>query len=432
MGSYTELTVAGYPLITSKSEVIPEVMTVFRETDRRVFTRRVSERNPLAWGAPDPDNQEIETTIEYSCLVHQAIDRLDVMGFSLRRVRESFEAGRQLKLDELESRAEDKVTPDLLVELWNEQKNFLKTVAFDDYADAFAKVIAGGLMPNRFRDHEKEGLDPIIKYILDDDLFGFRGCDDRLLLRLACNLVGPETRVVQDITELVGAGYYGNDQPVCEAAIHELTAGHTENAPRIILTEGSTDRAILKEALSILYPHLAEYYSFLEFSSSRSPGGAGHLVSLVKAFAGSGVTNRIVALFDNDTSAREATRALTSLSLPPNIVVLHYPDLMLLRDYPTLGPNGLTKSNVNGLAASIELYLGADILRLGNQTLTPVQWKGYSDTLQQYQGEVRKKSALHGAFSRRLAHCRTNPAALEETDWSGLSAILRMVFRVFD
>ena len=105
---------------------------------------------------------------------------------------------------------------------------------------------------------------------------------------------------------------------------------------------------------------------------------------------------------------------------------------MLLRDYPTLGPNGLTKSNVNGLAASIELYLGADILRLGNQTLTPVQWKGYSDTLQQYQGEVRKKSALHGAFSRRLAHCRTNPAALEETDWSGLSAILRMVFRVFD
>ena len=47
---------------------------------------------------------------------------------------------------------------------------------------------------------------PVFKYILDDDLFGFRGCDDRLLLRLACNLVGPETRVVQDITELVGAG----------------------------------------------------------------------------------------------------------------------------------------------------------------------------------------------------------------------------------
>ena len=33
MGTYTELTVAGYPLITSKSAVVPEVMTVFRESD---------------------------------------------------------------------------------------------------------------------------------------------------------------------------------------------------------------------------------------------------------------------------------------------------------------------------------------------------------------------------------------------------------------
>ena len=428
MGSYTELTVAGYPLITSKGAVIPEVMTVFRETDRRVFTRRVSERNPLVWGTPDPDNQEIETAIEYSCMTHQAIHRLDVMGFSFRRVRESFEAERQLKLDELESRAEDNVTPELLVGLWNEQKNFLKTVTFDDYAHAFGKVITGGLTPNQLKDHKKEGLDPTIKYILDDDLCG----DDRLLLRLACDLVGPETRVVQDITELVGAGYYGNYEPVCEAAICGLTAGHAENAPRIILTEGSTDRAILKEALSILYPHLAEYYSFLEFNSSRSPGGAGHLVSLVKAFAGAGVTNRIVALFDNDTSAREATRALTSLALPPNIVALHYPNLNLLCDYPTLGPNGLTNLNVNGLAASIELYLGADILRLGNQTLTPVQWKGYSDTLRQYQGEVREKAEIRVAFSRRVARCRTNPAAVEDTDWSGLSAILQMVFRAFD
>ena len=433
MGSYTELTVAGYPLVTSKSEVVPEVMTIFRETDRRVFTRRVSDRNPLVWGAPDPDSQEIETAIEYSCPAHQAIDRLDVMGFSIRRVRESFEARRQLKLDELESRAKHYVTPDILVGLWNDRKNVLKAVTFDNYADAFAKIIAGGLMPNRFKDHKKEGLDPIIKYILheNDDLFGFYR-DERLLLRLACNLVGSETRVVQDITELVGAGYYGNDENVCEAAIHGLTADHAENAPRIILTEGSTDRAILKEALSILYPHLAEYYSFLEFNSSRSPGGAGHLVSLVKAFAGAGVTNRIVALFDNDTSAREATRTLKPLSLPSNIVVLHYPELELLRDYPTLGPSGLTTLNVNGLAASIELYLGADILRLDNQALTPVQWKGYGDTLRQYQGEVKQKAELRDAFSRRAARCRTKPVALEQTDWSGLSAILQMVFRAFE
>jgi hypothetical protein len=44
MGSYTHLTVAGYPLFETKSEVVPELMTVFRETDRRMFIRRISDR----------------------------------------------------------------------------------------------------------------------------------------------------------------------------------------------------------------------------------------------------------------------------------------------------------------------------------------------------------------------------------------------------
>lgn len=431
MGTYTELTVAGYPLILSKSEVVPEAMTVFRETDRRVFTRGMSDRNVLVWGEPDIDDQETETAIEYSCQTRKVIDRLEVMGFGFRRARQDFEAGRQFELDKFRAWAEDDGDSDWFADRWN----FIKTLTFDGYADAFAKVIAGGLRPAPFDDRKKEGLDPTIKYILDDDddyLLGFLGGDVRLLLRVACELVGPDTYVVQDITALVDAGYYGNDEPVCQNATRALTAGHPESSPRIILTEGATDGAILKEALAILYPHLAEYYSFLDFESSRLPGGAGHLVSVVKAFAGAGITNRVVALFDNDTAARDATRALESVSLPPNIAVRHYPELNLLRDYPTLGPNGLTPLNVNGLAASIELYLGADVLRESDQALTPIQWKGYNHTLGQYQGEVIRKATLHDAFYRKVARCRADPATLEATDWSGLSAILETVFRAFE
>jgi len=42
------------------------------------------------------------------------------------------------------------------------------------------------------------------------------------------------------------------------------------------------------------------------------------LVSLVKAFVAAGITNRVIALFDNDTSAHEPTSALKRISLPPN------------------------------------------------------------------------------------------------------------------
>jgi HEPN superfamily Toprim-like protein len=106
MGTYTELTVAGYPLLTSKSAVIPEVMTMFRESDRHVFVRHLSERNPLVWGSYDGAD-ETEPVIEYSCETRCVIDRLNIMGFTLARVREEFEEGRQYELKECESDTED-------------------------------------------------------------------------------------------------------------------------------------------------------------------------------------------------------------------------------------------------------------------------------------------------------------------------------------
>src|SRR4029434_3275447 len=108
MGTYTELTVAGYPLISSKSAVIPEVMTVFRDSDRREFYRRVAERNVLVWGEPDnPEDPEMEWVIEYSCATSEAIDRLNVMGFTIERVRREFEAGRRAEVEKYQSWVED-------------------------------------------------------------------------------------------------------------------------------------------------------------------------------------------------------------------------------------------------------------------------------------------------------------------------------------
>src|SRR5262249_5912004 len=143
---------------------------------------------------------------------------------------------------------------------FGEDWDLLKSLTFDAYATAFAKVITDGLRPVPFDDHKKVGLDPVIKYILadhDEYLFGFPGTDVRFLLRLACDLVSADSRVVQGITALVHSGDYGEQEPVCENATRALIAGHPENSPRIILTEGSTDAAILKEALALLYPHLS-------------------------------------------------------------------------------------------------------------------------------------------------------------------------------
>jgi hypothetical protein len=429
MGTYTHLTIADYPVVYSKSEIVPEAMTVFRETDRQVFTRRLDERNRLVWGEGE-SNDEVEEAIEYSCEAQVAIERLNIMGFSLNRARREYEEGRRFELAEFEERARDGDD-----QWFRDEWEVLKTLDFERYSQGLAVVLRDGLRPRPFDDHKAAGLEPGVKYILDEPYertLGFLGGDVRLLLRVICGLVDPGARVVQDITDLVDAGYYGRNEPVCANAIRNLTEGHPENAPRIVLTEGSTDGVILKTALEILYPHLQGYYSFLDFDSSRSSGGAGHLVSVVKAFAGAGITNRVIALFDNDTAAREAVRVLRSVHLPPNLAVRHYPDLEFLRAYPTLGPGGLTMLNVNGLAASIELYLGEDVLRDDDGAMIPIRWKGCSDALSQYQGEVGNKARLLERFNEKAVRCRADPSSVDHTAWSGLDAILRTVFVAFD
>ena len=96
-----------------------------------------------------------------------------------------------------------------------------------------------------------------------------------------------------------------------------------------------------------------------------------------------------------------------------------------------LGYVGREDLNVNGLAGSIELYFGKDVLKNGTG-LMPVQWRGYSEGIKQYQGEVTQKSKLLATFNDRVAQCRKDSARIAKTDWSGIDAILQTIFHAFD
>jgi hypothetical protein len=431
MGTYTDLSVAGYPLINSKSAVVPEAMTVFRESDKRVFARRLGERNPLVWGDSYADEaDEVETATMYVSSTDAVIARLEVMGFTINRTRREFESGRQAELAMYQEWAKEDPDPPWFAE----KVKLIEALSFDAYLRALRQVLSDRLRPRPFDDHEKPGLSAAVRYILDDNddyLFGFFASDIRCLIRAVCEVAPKPSEVIQDITDLVDGGYYAPEAPVCQQSIDSLTFGHLENANRIVLTEGATDTQVLKASLRLLYPQLSSYYSFLDFDTARAPGGAGQLASLVKGFAAAGIGNRIIAIFDNDSAARDAKRSLTQLCLPSNIAVLSYPDIEFLRSYPTLGPSGSTNLDVNGLAASIELYFGSDVLRRPDGSLAPVQWKGYVEPVASYQGEVLGKTQLQQAFLGKLAKAESDPAGQERQDWSGIDAILQTIIGAF-
>jgi len=144
-----------------------------------------------------------------------------------------------------------------------------------------------------------------------------------------------------------------------------------------------------------------------------------------------GVANRVIAVFDNDTAANDARRALRGVELPRNFALIHYPDRAWLREYPTLGPSGEIVLDVNGTAASVEMYLGRDVLEVDG-SLCRVQWAGYSQAMNAYQGELLDKIRAVERWHGKADRCLDDPALLARTDWDDLRAIWECIIAAFD
>lgn len=429
MGTYTELYIADFPVYSTKSAVDSIVMSIFRESDKIIEERSVSARNRLMWSEAS-NSEEKETVVEYSATVEQVIDRLNLMGFTVNASKAWFEIGIKEKLETYREWARDGNS-----EWIQPQIDFLETFTFEKYVEALSKVYEKRLVRWTSREDLPKDADPIIKFIYDDQdyemYFGFPTYDIRLFLRVFLEIVPKSKLVVQDITDLVDGGYYDIKEHVCESAIDELTGDYLVDSKVIILTEGSSDKSFLEPALKLLYPHLADYFSFMDFGVSKAAGGASALVTTIKAFIGAGIGNRVVALFDNDTAAKVALKTLKDVNIPNTIRVLHYPDIEICNDYPTIGPSGLSNLNINGLAGSIEVYLGIDTLKIDGE-LTPVQWKGYESSLKQYQGEIVDKGLVQKRYLEKVKICQEDPANILEYDWSGMRAIFKAVFDCFE
>ena len=79
---------------------------------------------------------------------------------------------------------------------------------------------------------------------------------------------------------------------------------------------------------------------------------------LIPISSHSPLTPRGVGTFAGIVQIRKAR----NMTLPSNFRVLQLPHLAWAEAYPTLGPTGLIDANINGLASSIELYLGKSAL----------------------------------------------------------------------
>jgi len=445
MSSHSTLKIGDFEIEWCKNDIDPAIMMLFVRTDKRTSPISLEEWTSAGGDAEHWSDDRCEVT--YSCAVSHMRDRLELRGYTYEVAKESFRIGVHHQIGVLRESLQS--SKGLLAAfpsdpdphyLWVKQREqrtleileVLSPEAWVNGVRATREYPADRLVD--FGDVPE--LKPEEQYVLASSFgryhqFGFPGADILCMLRLVLDAFSNDDRVTYDLTDLVMGDCFDSDSDMIEYAEYILSREYDQTRTTVVLTEGSTDRWILERSAKLICPHLAPFFSFMDFDGVRLEGGAGSLANMVKAFAGAGILNRVVALFDNDTAGNSALQSVRSLRLPWNIKVLTLPLIEIAKTYPTLGPAGVSVMDINGLACAIELYLGSDCLTGSDGNLVPVQWKGYDSKLRRYQGELLAKSEVLERFRAKLATCEAEPSRLDEFDWSGLREVIDLLRSAF-
>ncbi len=378
MGTYCAIQFDGTDVLSSKSVVPDHFISLFQETDRRVTRDEEYERDDIT----------------YSTSRAVMLERLDLLGVTSEAAKTSFErwlaSEREVAAERLLENGEDDTG------LWKEETELLERFNFDEW-----RVRAKWALLNRYNSDNDAVSDPITSKMVDglnyDNWLTWAAADERLILRALLDEMPEVNEVVLDIAQLIHGGYIDPDLFV-EKGRQRLALAARAVDPVVIIGEGASDSRLLEASLRALYPELTEYFTFFDHTELSVDGGVSYLVKFLRAFATARLPNRMIAVFDNDAAGSDGYSEALRSRLPENLKPYKLPDTELARSYPTIGPQGEHLVDVNGKAASLELYLGLHCLTDVNGHLRPVIWSGNQSRTGSYQGVVKDKSAIADAF----------------------------------
>jgi hypothetical protein len=380
MGSSCELSFDAISLLSQKSYVPDEFVCLFQESDRR----------------ESPETDEESVSIGYFAPPQVVRQRLDLLGYTLDYGRQHFQKWLEQERQTYREYEEDEGGN------WaSETVAALQALNYEEWLSRARDVLLTRYDFSRPRDEYKDEIDRRMRDLQDNWLFY-----DANALPIIRSLleVFPEVReVALDIGDLVGGGYLDADEKLCEARRTPDLQTRSDLQPTVILAEGSTDITVLKRSLQRLYPYLTDYFAFFDYEAPHVDGGTSYLVKFLRAFAAARINTNIIAIFDNDAVGLDAFNLASSPPLPANIKVTRLPDIELARSYPTIGPQGEHKIDINGKAASMELFLGRHNLSTEDGALTPVIWNNYLHAARRYQGAINDKRRVLEQFLKETS-----------------------------
>ena len=412
MGSYCKLHFDDINVLSYKSSVPDDFVYLFQESDRRLVVRA------------DEDHESDEGLgkfdIQYSAARAVVLRRLDLAGYTKDKARNSFDEWHKNALETWSEYAKDG-------DWATDTVDALRSFTFGEWQKRIKDVLLTRYDFNRSTEAFTDEIDRKMRDSGEDWLFF--GSDYLMALRAMLDTLSDIREVILDISDLVHGGDIGEDERICEQRRASDARERSILEPTVIIAEGSTDTIVLRRSLERLYPEFADYIAFFDYDGSNADGGTSFVVKFLRAFTAARISTSFLAIFDNDAVGVEAFNTAKALRLPDNIKVTLLPKIALASSYPTIGPQGDHEVDVNGRAASIELFLGRHNLTTDGK-LIPVVWTNFVSKIATYQGVLRDKSK---PFDRFLEETVRHDASVDYAArypelvvlWEHIFAILR-------
>ena len=162
---------------------------------------------------------------------------------------------------------------------------------------------------------------------------------------------------------------------------------------------------ILRRALDLLRPDVADFFRFINGEERHHFWGTGNLVRFAEGLVRIDIQNQVLFLLDNDAEGIEAYGKLQELKMPGNLRSMVLPDSEDLRRFPALGPEGLNECDINGRAAAIECYLD---LNLPSYPPARVIWSNYKRDIDAWHGALEHKESYDRHFMKQDADSLTS------------------------
>lgn len=198
-----------------------------------------------------------------------------------------------------------------------------------------------------------------------------------------------DTEIVWQFGPLVDAGW---------ASRESFQPGARRGDSLLVVTEGKSDVHILKRALAVFRPDVADFFRFINVTEPHHFWGAGKVVNFVEGLLRIDVQNKILILLDNDAEGVGAYQKLKKLPFPPNMIPMLLPELEEFRNFPARGPEGMKSSDINGRAAAIECYLD---FKLEGEPAAQVIWSNYKPDTDSWQGALAGKERYTNHFRKQ-------------------------------